>query len=152
MQIRPYTSDDLSSVYKLFVDTIHIINLKDYNTSQIKAWSNININELNKKMLSTNSKVITENNNILGFANIDDTGYIDMFYIHADYQGVGLGSLLLNSLENDVDVKLFSVHASITARPFFEQRGYQVKHQNRVHVRGRKFINYTMTKLAKHKT
>lgn len=33
MQIRPYTSDDLSSVYKLFVDTIHIINLKDYNTS-----------------------------------------------------------------------------------------------------------------------
>lgn len=69
-------------------------------------------------MLSTNSKFITENNNILGFANIDDTGYIDMFYIHADYQGAGLGSLLLNSLENDVDVKLFSVHASITALLF----------------------------------
>ncbi|WP_172189215.1 GNAT family N-acetyltransferase [Lentilactobacillus kribbianus] len=146
IKVRNYLVDDLNKVYDLFQNTVHVVNSKDYSENQIKAWINIDTTKLNNNLLSTHSKVITQDNAILGFGNVDDTGYIDMFFIHADYQNKGLGSVLLSRLEYEVSTKLLFVHASITSRAFFEHKGYQVKQENHVQVRGQKFINYTMTK------
>ena len=41
---------------------------------------------------------------------------------------------------------LVTVHASITAKPFFEQRGYQVLKQQQVLVEGIALTNYVMEK------
>lgn len=145
-KLRNYVQSDSIDVSSLFIDTIRTVNSKDYNHQQIEAWIKVDADKLNRDLLSSHSKVITKNDAVLGFANIDDTGYIDMFYIHAKHQGNGLGSLLLKALESETNSAIIFVHASITARPFFEQRGYQVKHRNVVYVRGQEFINYAMFK------
>ena len=39
-----------------------------------------------------------------------------------------------------------TTHASITARPFFEQRGYRVVKEQQVERRGQMLTNYVMVK------
>ncbi|TKV34788.1 GNAT family N-acetyltransferase, partial [Citrobacter sp. TBCS-11] len=79
----------------------------------------------------------------------DDRGYIDLFYISADYQRQGVGQQLLKDLEKSSQALMFSVNSSITAKAFFEKMGYQELKQNLVYLRGQEFINYTLLKKAK---
>ena len=43
-----------------------------------------------------------------------------------NYQGMGIASAICNELERAVIGNLITTHASITAKPFFEHRGYKV--------------------------
>ena len=49
-------------------------------------------------------------------------------------------------LEARVDVPCYTVHASLTARPFFERRGYAVTQRQEVERRGVKLPNFAMEK------
>ena len=62
--------------------------------------------------------------------------------------GVLAGMLLalLGRLERAVDAPLITTHASITARPFFEARGYRVIREQRVERRGVRMTNFVMEK------
>lgn len=39
MTLREYTSDDCSSLAKLFYETVHSINAQDYTPEQLAAWA-----------------------------------------------------------------------------------------------------------------
>ena len=66
---------------------------------------------------------------IVGFGDIDKTGYLDRLYVHADYQRRGIATAICDRLEEAIQKNIIT-HASITARPF-EKRGYKViKKQN----------------------
>lgn len=43
--IREYEEKDLSSIIKLFYDTVHFINIKDYTQEQVNVWAPENIDE-----------------------------------------------------------------------------------------------------------
>lgn len=60
------------------------------------------------------------------------TGLIDFLYTASDRQGRGVGSALLAALEEAVDPAVKTLHAyvSITARPFFEHRGWETQRAN----------------------
>ena len=66
------------------------------------------------------SVVAVENENILGFGDIDKTGYLDRLYVHKDYQRKGIATAICNQLEQAVRGSI-NTHPSITARPFFEK-------------------------------
>ena len=82
---------------------------------------------------------------IIGFGDIDDSGYLDRLYIHHDYQRQGVATLLCDNLESKVKpgVKV-TTHASITAMPFFENRGYRVVKEQFVERKGISLKNYIM--------
>ena len=94
--------------------------------------------------------VATIDNKIVGFAELESNGHIDCFYCHHEYQGCGVGSALLNEVENSARKnklnKLFA-EVSITARPFFEAKGFTVKKQQAVVFREVEFTNFLMEKL-----
>lgn len=77
---------------------------------------------------------------------MDETGYLDRLYVHADYQGQGIGTAICDELESAVNVSQFVTHASITARPFFEGRGYQVVKEQQVERCGIYLTNFVMIK------
>ena len=56
---------------------------------------------------------------IVGFGDIDDTGYLDRLYVHRDYQGKGIASAICSKLEKAVGADRITTHASVTARGFF---------------------------------
>jgi len=55
-------------------------------------------------------------------------------------------------LENHVletGMQKITTHASITAKPFFEKRGYKVINEQTVELRGQLFTNFLMIKNEK---
>ena len=73
-------------------------------------------------------------------------GYLDRLYVHRDHQGRGIATALCDSLEAGCGVPCFTTHASLTARPFFERRGYRVVRAQQVERRGVLLPNFVMEK------
>ena len=85
----------------------------------------------------------------VGFVDVARDGLIDMLYVHADHQGSGIASLLLRTVEASARthglLRLFT-EASITARPFFEHRGFRVIATAAGDALGAGILNYRMDK------
>ena len=88
---------------------------------------------------------VTNQKLIVGFGDIDKDGYLDRLFVHADYQGKGIATAICNQLEQAVDGKI-TTYASITAKPFFEKRGYKVVKERQEERQGVLLTNYVMIK------
>lgn len=151
--IRLYNEADASALAAIYFNTIHNINSKDYSPEQINAWAPVSSLETDgwmRKWQKLIPIVATIDNKVVGFAELESNGHIDCFYCHHEYQGCGVGSALLNEVENSARKnklnKLFA-EVSITARPFFEAKGFTVKKQQAVVFREVEFTNFVMEKL-----
>ncbi|MBU5228012.1 GNAT family N-acetyltransferase [Clostridium senegalense] len=148
MDIREYKSSDCEQIANLFYNTVHLINAKDYTQKQLNVWAtgNIDIVQWNKSFLNNYTLVAEENNMIIGFGDINNEGYLDRLYVHKDYQNLGIATALCDRLENHYSVRHIITHSSITAKPFFEKRGYKVIKKQFVERNGVQLSNYIMKK------
>lgn len=148
MIIRAYQEKDCEDLAKLFYDTVHYVNCKDYTKEQLDVWATgeVNIEQWNASFLEHDSFVAVEGKSIVGFGDIDKTGYLDRLYVHKDRQEKGIATALCEKLENIVSVEKIVTHASITAKPFFEKRGYVVIKEQQVFRKGIALTNYIMEK------
>lgn len=147
MQLREYITSDCEQLSKLFFQTVHSVNAKDYTKEQLDVWATgtVDLKEWDKSFTEHYTIVAIDNNIIVGFGDIDKTGYLDRLYVHADYQGKGVATAICNRLEQAVQGKI-TTHASITAKPFFEKRGYKVVKEQQVERQGIYLINFCMEK------
>lgn len=96
--------------------------------------------------------VAAQNEIIAGFGDIDKTGYLDGLYVHKEYQGQGIGKAICDQLEQ-IDNGKITIHASITARSFFERRGYKIMSENGVKYQGVDLVKLIVAKeVAQEKT
>ena len=148
MWIREYKPADCEQMAELFYNTVHSINAKDYTEEQSNVWATgrVDLQEWNLSFLKHKTIVAIENDEIVGFGDIDASGYLDRLFVHKDYQRMGIASAICNELENSVKGKSITTHASITAKPFFQQRGYRVVKEQKVIRQGIALTNYVMEK------
>ena len=148
IKLKLYNSEDLEQIARLFYDTVHAVNIRDYTEPQVNAWAtgNINLKEWDKSLSEHLTYVALADKLIIGFGDIDADGYLDRLYVHKDYQRRGIATALCNRLESEIEADHIKVHASITARPFFEKRGYQVIESREVVRNGVSLKNYVMIK------
>lgn len=148
MVLRPYTPADLEEILTLFYETVHTVNARDYTPAQLDAWTGPEPDRTRwaRTLQQHTSLVAVENGWILGFGDIDATGYLDRLYVHKDHQGQGVATALCDALEAAVDAPVLTTHASVTARPFFEARGYTVVRPQQVERQGVAMPNFVMEK------
>ena len=148
MIIRGYLPSDCTQIAKLFYDTVHSVNAADYTREQLDAWADGHVDSeaWDNSFREHFTLVACEGKEIVGFADMDENGYLDRLYVHRDYQRKGVASSLLRELSQKVKTDEITTYASITARPFFEKMGYQVVRQNIVERKGVSLINYFMVK------
>lgn len=151
MLIRRYQPEDLVQIVRLFYETVHTVNRKDYSAEQVRVWAGKKDRLLDRAEFFDRlyTLVAVEGGQIAGYGNIDSTGYLDHLFVHKDYQRKNVATMLCDELEKQALLQgtpLVTVHASITAKPFFEQRGYQVLKQQQVLVEGIALTNYVMEK------
>lgn len=146
--VRKYNPADCSELGELFYNTVHFINSKDYNEEQLNIWAtgNINLDQWNKSFLEHFTVVAVEDNIIVGFGDIDKTGYLDRLFVHKDYQRRGIATAICNELEKGIHRTKITTYASITAKAFFEKRGYRVIKEQEVEREGIVLKNYLMEK------
>ena len=148
MIIRAYKPSDCAALAKLFYDTVHTVNAADYSKEQLSAWATgeVDLQQWNEDFLSCYTAVAEEDGTIIGFGSITGGGYLDMMFVHKDFQGRGIASSICDVIEKYPSVDKIYAHVSITARPFFESRGYRAVKENRVEKGGTYLINYLMEK------
>ncbi|MFF2753301.1 GNAT family N-acetyltransferase [Psychrobacillus sp. NPDC058041] len=154
MEIMKFDPLDTEEVVSLFYDTVHSVNSRDYSQSELDAWAPRNEKEnkvkLWKESLGRNiTYVVKMNNKIIGFSDLTHNGHLDRLYVHKEYQGKGIATALVDMLEseaNKLNLLEIDTEASITAKPFFEQRGYKIICTQTVERKGVKLTNYQMIK------
>ena len=148
MLLRPYTPADLDELLTLFYETVHTVNARDYTPPQLDAWAPREVDRArwDSTLQAHTSLVAVEAGQIIGFGDIDTTGYLDRLYVHKDHQREGIGAAICDALERAVTAETITTDASITARLFFERRGYRVVQPQTVYRQGVALTNYRMEK------
>lgn len=148
MIIRKYESTDCEYLVELFYQTVHAVNARDYTKEQLSVWAtgSVDLEKWDKSFSEHYTLVAVENDAISGFGDIDESGYLDRLYVHKDYQNRGIATAICDELEKNVDADKITTHASITAKSFFEHRGYQTVREQQVIRDGISLTNFVMEK------
>lgn len=151
LSFRLAKNSDLKVLQDLFVNTIKAVCQNDYTPDQIKAWtSSVEKTKRWHDLLQDQHVIIAQiNEKIVGFASLKDNHYIDFFYVHKDYQGQGVAKRLYRKIEKEAmagGTDSLSSDISITAKPFFESRGFVLIKKQDNPVRGEVLVNFKMTK------
>lgn len=152
--IRKYHESDIDQIINLFYETVHSINKRDYTQEQLNAWAKRGEEKQKREIwiesLRKNICYIAEiGTQIVGFSDMNLQGYLDRLFVHKDYQGQGIASALVSTLESEakkLHLLEMQTDASITAKPFFEGKGYIVIKSQIVERNGTQLMNYKMSK------
>ena len=156
LNIRRYEEGEEESIWNIFYNTIHSINLQHYSDEQVEAWapSNLQRDVWKKKITDISPYVVLLNSKVVAYADLQNNGYIDHFFCHHEFQRQGIGSVLYTFLEQKAvskNIIILESDVSITARPFFEFNGFIVAKEQAINVRGQNLKNYKMKKHLEEK-
>lgn len=152
MLLREATPADMPQLKELYRQTILTINAQHYTPQQVAMWaSTANRTEGLARRIDEQHFYVTETPNgiITGFGSIDNTGYLDMLFVHKDYQRQGIGLQLMAKLlakADELQLNIVESEVSITARPLFEHFGFELVAQQIIEIDGIEFTNYKMQK------
>ena len=141
--LRPYRPSDGPVLARLFYQTVHTVCARDYAPAQLDAWADgrPDLAAWDASFRAHTTLVAEWDGMIAGFADLAGDGYLDRLYVHKDLQGRGIATALCDALPG---ARL--THASLTARPFFERRGWQVEREQQVERHGVKLTNFVMAR------
>lgn len=100
-------------------------------------------------MASHETLVAEENDEIIGFAELEEGGCVDTFFVRRDAVGRGVGRRLYMAVEKEArsrGIEKIFTEASITARPFFERQGFRVVCEQTLQRQGIGLTNFVMEK------
>ena len=149
MRVRSYRPEDAEQIMRLFHDTVHAVNARDYTPAQLEAWAPEEVDRGRwLRRLGEHITLVAEDaGSIVGFCEFEPSGHIDCFYAHAAHIGRGVGALMMQSildLAAEYRVERLFAEVSITALPFFTRQGFRVVREQEVEVRGVRMTNYVM--------
>lgn len=141
--------EDLPKIQSLFVDTIENICKNEYSPEQIEAWtSSVNNIEVWEKRI-TEQYFITAiyKDQIVGFASLKNNDYLDLLYVHKDYQRKGIADQLYSDIENTAikaGASSLTADVSKSAKPFFIKKGFSIQKKQKNIIQNTEIINYKM--------
>ena len=147
MRIRPCREADLPALLDVFYRTVHTACAGDYTPAQLSAWAPETPDTARwaEKLRQETFLAAEGDGALLGFGALEGA-YLDLLYVLPDCQGRGVGSALCGFLEHLCPESRITVHASRTARPFFEAQGYRLVRSQQVERRGVMLENFVLEK------
>ena len=152
LKLRQGSPEDMTEMQKLYVDTIKNICINDYNQEQIAIWTSSVENTIRWLNIFEKQHVIIAEYRemIVGYCTLDAGGYLDLFYVHKDFQRKGIANKLLLEVEQravELNYDVLTANVSITAKPFFEKNGFTVVKEQENVIKGLVIVNYNMAKM-----
>lgn len=151
MKVRKLRRGEEITLWELFYNTIHNVNIRDYDGNQIEAWApgDFDVNIAIQKFRDIDPFVVLKDGKIIGYGDIQTDGLIDHFYCHHEFQRQGVGSALFSAIEKEAiknSISEMYSNVSITARPFFEAMGFSVEKEQVLKVRDQQLKNFKMVR------
>lgn len=150
MEIRRISNyRDENELNRLMYSAVHNISDSLYTQEQKEAWAPVEMLDDDEYLSLEQTYVAVVEDSIVGFIDVQETGYINMLFVSPDWQRKGVASALLEYVEKRVltlRVATSYTHASLAARTFFEKHGFSVTSEEEVERRGVLLKRYLMTK------
>lgn len=150
--IRAAQQSDTAELRDLFRNTVLMINSRDYSQAEVEDWASCG-DDLSKieDMIKTHYFIVAVNqrSQIVGFSSITPQGYLHSMFVHKDFQGKGIATMLLEEIERyaiTAGIMRITSEVSLTARPFFEKRGYIVEEEQKRKANQLSLTNFWMAK------
>jgi putative acetyltransferase len=103
VRIRAYEADDACAIARLFYETVRCVNQADYSEEQVEAWAPAvpNKQAWQARMSEPDRRTLVaeEDDEVVGFAEVEDDGHLDMLYLRWDAVGRGVGRRLYEAVE-----------------------------------------------------
>ena len=150
--IRAALQSDAVELKKLFQNTVLAINRRDYSQAEVEDWASCGDDLSNiENMIKTHYFIVAVNqqSEIVGFSSITSQGYLHSMFVHKDFQGEGIATMLLNEIEQYAitnGIMRITSEVSLTARPFFEKKGYIVEEEQKRKANQLSLTNFWMAK------
>ncbi|GHV52320.1 acetyltransferase [Bacteroidia bacterium] len=151
-KIRQVNLSDIPLMKELYQNTVLTVNRKDYTAEEVKDWASCEDDTAHfVEFFEEQHYVVAENENgvIVGFASVNDAGYMHTLFVHKNFQHQGIATSLYKYIEAYAKEKgagKITSEVSITAKPFFEKQGFQVDEEQKRKANQLCLINYKMSK------
>lgn len=151
-KFRKATLADIPELREMCQATLRAVNIADYTPEEIEDWASCSDDTSHLADLISNLYflvALNETGEIIGFTSIRKDGYLHSMFVHKDYQRRGVASFLLSkaeeyATENQIDT--ITSEVCITAKPFFERKGYSVVEEQKRQANRLCLTNYWMKK------
>lgn len=151
--ILPLGEKHAAAMRDLFRSTVLNVNLRDYTEEEVQDWASCGEStERWKELMSCNKYIGAFDGHgvLVGFSSMNGEGYLHSMFVHADHQNKGIATLLLSEAERiaaDYGVREITSDVSLTARPFFEKKGYEVVRIQKHKANRLELTNFAMRKM-----
>lgn len=151
LHIRPFRLGDEPFLLAVHRSAIRRVACRDYGAEQIAAWApeDVDTAQWAARMQALAPFVAESCGAIVGYADVQPSGYIDHFFVSGDHPGQGIGRALMERLHAQAQAwRLQTLHAdvSLTAEPFFARFGFTVVERRMPMRRGVALPNALMRK------
>jgi putative acetyltransferase len=152
VQIKAAEVKDLEQILNLFRECVLTVCRADYSEAQLMAWASASSNTERwiRKIRNQFFIVALNKETIVGFASLEGSDKIDLFYVHKDFQRLGVADELFSALLQRAEkngAKELRSDVSKTAKGFFERKGFNVIVSQSVERGGVTLDNFQMIKV-----
>ncbi|MCV0438732.1 MAG: GNAT family N-acetyltransferase [Hydrogenophaga sp.] len=132
--VRPFRMGEEAALYRVHHGAVHRVASRDYTPEQLNAWAppEPDHDAWTIKMRTLRPFVAEVDGVIVGYADVQPSGYIVHFFVSADFPRQGVGRMLMDRIHEEADrlgVTELTSDVSKTAQPFFTRFGFQIVEQ-----------------------
>lgn len=136
-------------MWGVYFRATHESNAADYHTELLNRWAppDMVMTEWSSRLREKNPFVALLDDQIVGFAELDATGFLDYFYVTPDRQRQGIGKALMTTLVSEactLGVPAITADVSITAKKFFLSHGFEIIESRMNMILGHPAPNFSM--------
>jgi putative acetyltransferase len=141
MNIRRFQPGEELALFEVYYSAIHLIARNDYSEEQSNAWapSDLDRQLWVNRIRGINPFVAEIDGKPVGYADVQQNGYIDHFFVSGNHPRKGVGKALMKVIHSEAKFLLITEltsNVSRTAQPFFEKFGFVVVEQKKPIIRG----------------
>lgn len=139
--IRNYQESDAPALWPVFYSAIREVCIANYPPELIQAWAPDNISPARWAARMTGIQPFIAQHDgageILGYADLQDDGYIDHFFVSARAQRIGVASSLMRHIlasARERNIPLLYSRVSLNAQGLYMRFGFQIVQQELVNL------------------
>lgn len=149
MLIRHFCEGDEAALFQVFSSAIREIASRDYTPAQVEAWApkDPDWTAWNTRIRNIEPFVALLDDQIVGYADVQASGYIDHFFVSGFHSGKGIGQRLMDRLVQEATDHKYdelTSHVSKTAEAFFIRNGFEIVERRHSISRGVELPNALM--------
>lgn len=152
LRIRSYQPGDAPALRRVFESSVHTLAARDYRPAQLAAWAPHDHDAARwaERMQHIRPFVAERGGTMAGFADVQPSGHIDMFFVSGDHAGRGVATALMAHLHAVAQAQgIAALHANVSLRAerFFLASGFAIEMRQEVERAGVILRNARMRKV-----